>query len=77
MHAVSLHFRWALLTTLLFALIAIGRLAQRQPDAPPSMAVSLLLGLGFACLCITGYLGGQNVYIHGIGVAGACVSSPA
>ena len=74
MHAVSLHFRWALATTLLFALIAIGRLAQNRSDAPPSSAIATLLALGFICLCITGYLGGQNVYVHGIGVMRACVS---
>jgi uncharacterized membrane protein len=75
MHAISLHFRWALLTTLLFVLIAIGRLAQKQSDAPPSTALVALLALGFVCLCIAGYLGGQNVYMHGIGVVGACRSS--
>jgi len=71
LHAVSLHFRWALLTTLLFVLVAIGRLAHRQSDAPPSAVLATLLGLGLLCLCITGYLGGQNVYMHGIGVVGA------
>jgi len=75
LHAVSLHFRWGLLTVLLFVLVAIGRLAHRQSDAPPSTALATLLGLGLVCLCITGYLGGQNVYAHGIGVAGVCEHS--
>jgi uncharacterized membrane protein len=67
-HAISLHFRWAIFTTLALILIAIWRGAGTAPSSRPSRIFLIVLLLATAALVVTGFRGGQNVYRFGVGV---------
>lgn len=66
--AVSLHMIWALFTTLALILLAVWRGAGNAPESRPSSLFLLVLIAATAALIVTGYRGGQNVYLYGIGV---------
>ncbi len=67
-HAVTLHVKWAVLSLLLAALLAVWRGAGSAQDARPTRLFVVLVWLAAAAMLVTGYRGGQNVYRYGIGV---------
>ncbi|HEY0801337.1 MAG TPA: DUF2231 domain-containing protein [Steroidobacteraceae bacterium] len=67
-HAISIHLRWAVFTTLVLLLLAIWRGAGTSQGSRPSWLFVILLVAASAALIVTGYRGGQNVYEYGIGV---------
>jgi uncharacterized membrane protein len=69
--AVSLHLRWAFFSTLVLLLLAVWRGAGCAQDSRPSWLFLFMLLAGSAALVVTGYRGGQNVYLYGIGVHGS------
>jgi uncharacterized membrane protein len=68
-HAISLHVKSAVVTTLLVLLAAVWRGAGTEPTSRPSWAFLVILWAATVALTVTGYRGGQNVYRYGIGVA--------
>jgi uncharacterized membrane protein len=66
--AVSLHFKWAVASTLALSVLAAWRGAGGPADARPSWLFVIVLCAAGAALLVTGYRGGQNVYRYGIGV---------
>jgi uncharacterized membrane protein len=73
--AISLHLKWAMLTTLLLVLLAVWRGAGTAPGSRPSWAFIVLLLAAVAALVVTGYRGGENVYRYGVGVEKIAVRS--
>jgi len=67
-HAISLHVRWAMFTTLGLVLLAVWRGAGTAQESRPSWIFMIVLLGAFAALVVTGYRGGQNVYRFGVGV---------
>jgi uncharacterized membrane protein len=67
--AISIHLRWAMVSSFLLTLLAVWRGAGTAAASRPSWLFLALLTLASAGLVRTAYLGGQNVYRHGIGVA--------
>lgn len=63
-HMVAALTAWSLYAGSLFL-----RIKGMQPAPADSMALALS-GLGFLALVATGWLGGQLVYVHGVGTAG-------
>jgi uncharacterized membrane protein len=66
--AVSIHVKWALLTSVAVLLLAVWRGAGSAQHSRPSWLFLLVLFAATAALIETGYRGGQNVYRFGIGV---------
>jgi uncharacterized membrane protein len=66
--AMTIHMRWALGTLILFVIAAVlaWRTRTRPAGTGPLLALFLLVGAG--ALLITGWLGAENVYRHGLGV---------
>jgi uncharacterized membrane protein len=67
--AITAHVKSALFTTVLVLLVAVWRGAGTAQDSRPSWIFVFLLWAATAALMVTGYRGGQNVYLYGIGVA--------
>jgi uncharacterized membrane protein len=67
-HAISLHFFWGCAAMSVFAVLAVGRVAGIKAQTPPSTIFVVLLLLAAILMCVTGYLGGENVYRYGVGV---------
>jgi uncharacterized membrane protein len=67
-HAVSMHFFWGCAAMSIFAVLAVGRIAGIKAEALPSTIYVVILLLAAMLLCVTGYLGGENVYRYGVGV---------
>ena len=66
--AVALHVKWAIFTSLALLLLAVWRGAGAAQESRPSwLFIVILLGVT-AALVVTGYRGGQNVYLYGVGV---------
>lgn len=74
-HAISLHVRWAMFTTLGLVLLAVWRGAGNAQESRPSWIMIIVLLGAFAALVATGYRGGQNVYRYGVGVRTAAESA--
>ena len=74
--AVSLHFKWAIFTSLALVLLAVWRGAGNAQESRPSWIFLALLLAATATLIVTGYRGGQNVYRFGVGVHGAAAVRP-
>jgi uncharacterized membrane protein len=68
--AISLHMKWAVLTTLMVLLLAVWRGAGTAQESRPSWIFVVVLMAATAALIMTGYRGAQNVYRHGVGVHG-------
>jgi uncharacterized membrane protein len=66
--AISVHLKWAIFTTLALVLLAVWRGAGTRQESRPSWLFLLLLSAAAVSLIVTGYRGGQNVYVHGVGV---------
>jgi uncharacterized membrane protein len=73
--AISLHMKWAMLSTLAIVLLAIWRGAGTAPGSRPSWVFIIVLLAATAALVVTGYRGGQNVYEFGVGVKRIAVLS--
>jgi uncharacterized membrane protein len=58
-------------TTVLVLLAALWRSVGVAAQSRPSSVFMVILWLATASLLVTGYRGGQNVYVHGIGVQAA------
>jgi uncharacterized membrane protein len=67
---ISLHTKWAMLSTLALVLLAVWRGAGTAHTARPSWLFIIVLFGAAAALAVTGYHGGQNVYEFGVGVKG-------
>lgn len=66
--AISLHLKWAILTTLVLVLLAVWRGAGTAQQSRPSWLFLFVLLAASAALVMTGYHGAQNVYEFGVGV---------
>ena len=66
--AMTIHLKWAWAAFVLFALAAILGWFDRQRIAGAGLLLSTVLIAATIALSVTGYLGGENVYRHGIGV---------
>ncbi|MEP6884269.1 MAG: DUF2231 domain-containing protein [Gammaproteobacteria bacterium] len=66
--AISLHLRWAIVSTLLLVLLSVWRGAGTAHESLPSWIFLAVLTTAAASLAMTGYRGGQNVYRYGVGV---------
>ncbi len=73
--AISLHLKWAVLTSLLLLLLGVWRGAGSAQESRPSWGFLVVLLVATASLIVTGYRGGQNVYRYAIGVHGSVVPS--
>jgi uncharacterized membrane protein len=69
--AVAAHVKSAFVTTGLVLLAALWRSVGVPAQSRPSSVFMVILWLAVASLLVTGYRGGQNVYVHGIGVEAA------
>jgi uncharacterized membrane protein len=66
--AISIHLKWAMLTTLLLVLLAVWRGAGTASRSRPSWIFLVVLIAAGAALSFTAYRGGKNVYEYGVGV---------
>ena len=66
--AISVHVKWAMLTTLLLVLLALWRGAGATSQSRPSWLFLIVLVAASAALIFTGYRGGKNVFEYGVGV---------
>ncbi len=67
--AVARHAKWAMLTVFALLAMAVWRGAGTAFESRPSRPFLIALLLATAALIVTGYLGGENVYRYGVGVA--------
>ncbi|HEY2463462.1 MAG TPA: DUF2231 domain-containing protein [Steroidobacteraceae bacterium] len=67
-HAISVHLKWAMFTTLLLVLLAVWRGAGSASRSKPSWIFLIVLIAAGAALSFTAYRGGKNVYEYGVGV---------
>ncbi len=74
--AVSMHFKWAIFTSLALVLLAVWRGAGSAQDSRPTWIFLALLLAATAALIVTGYRGGQNVYRFGVGVHSSAAVHP-
>src|ERR1700723_2681820 len=66
--AISIHLKWAMLTTLLLVLLAVWRGGGTASRSRPSWIFLVVLIAACAALSFTAYRGGKNVYEYGVGV---------
>jgi len=67
--AIAAHVKSAVVTTMLVLLVAVWRGVGTDSNSRPGWGFLLMLWVAASALTVTGYRGGQNVYVHGIGVA--------
>ena len=70
--AVSAHVKSAFVTTVLVLLATLWRSVGMPAQSRPSAVFMVLLWAATISLLVTGYRGGQNVYVHGVGVQAPC-----
>ena len=66
--AMTIHLKWAWTAFVLFAIAAVLAWRDRKRFAGASIVLSIVLIAAASALAVTGYLGGENVYRHGLGV---------
>lgn len=66
--AMTIHLKWAIATLVLLVLAAVAAWRDRQRVVGASAMLAVALLLASASLAVTGYLGAENVYRHGLGV---------
>lgn len=66
--AMTIHLKWAWASLVLFVIAAILAWRDRLRIAGVSIPLSVVLIAGALSLAVTGYLGAENVYRHGLGV---------
>ncbi len=66
--AISMHVKWAMLSSMMLLLLAVWRGAGQAQDSRPAWLFLCLLLVACAALAMTGYRGAVNVYHYGIGV---------
>jgi uncharacterized membrane protein len=66
--AMTIHLKWAWTTLVLFAIAAALAWRERRRVQGAGLALEVVLLAGVSALLVTGYLGGENVYRHGLGV---------
>jgi uncharacterized membrane protein len=67
--AISAHVKWAMFTSLALILASVWRGAGTAQQSRPSWLFVAVLSMVCIALSMTGYLGGENVYRYGVGVA--------
>jgi uncharacterized membrane protein len=67
--AISSHVKWAMFTSLALILVSVWRGAGSAQQTRPSWLFVAVLGATCIALSVTAYLGGENVYRYGVGVA--------
>lgn len=67
-HAISVHTKWAMLTTLMLLLLSVWRGAGVAQTSRPSWIFLIVLFAASAALVFTGYRGGKNVFEYAVGV---------
>jgi uncharacterized membrane protein len=65
---ISVHVKWAMLTTLLLVLLAVWRGAGSTSRSRPSWVFLLALLVASTALSFTAYRGAKNVYEYGVAV---------
>lgn len=76
-HLVMLrHRNWALGCTLGLIALAVWDGLRQKAERPPHAALLPIMVLVSASLGVTGWLGGEMVYRHGIGVSAAAFATP-
>jgi uncharacterized membrane protein len=66
--AISVHVKWAMLSTLLLVLLAVWRGAGSASRSRPSWIFLIVLIAASAALSFTAYRGAKNVFEYGVGV---------
>jgi len=66
--AISVHVKWAMLTTLLLVLLAVWRGAGSASRSRPSWIFLIVLIAASFTLSYTAYRGGKNVFEYAVGV---------
>lgn len=66
--AMTIHLKWAWTAFVLFSIAAVLAWFDRKRFAGAGIVLSIVLVAAASTLAVTGYLGGENVYRHGIGV---------
>jgi uncharacterized membrane protein len=66
--AMKLHLTWAVTTTVVLVAVAIIDCWHSQIDRPASWVVTVTVVFLAGAIAVTGWLGGEVVYRHGIGV---------
>lgn len=66
--AMTIHLKWAWTALILYVMAAFLAWRDRRRAVGASLALSVVLLGGLVALAMTGYLGGENVFRHGIGV---------
>lgn len=66
--AMTIHLKWAWASLVLFVIAAFLAWRDRHRIAGASIPLSVVLVAGALSLAVTGYLGAENVYRHGLGV---------
>lgn len=75
-YPMLLHRSWALSTAAVFILLALWNYALYRRNKTHNGAF-IIAAMGAACLlAITGYLGGELVFTHGVGVRAVPIESP-
>jgi len=66
--AMEAHRAWALPTTVVLVIVAAIDWGQSRADQPASWSVTIIVAFLLGAVAVTGWLGGETVYRHGIGV---------
>jgi uncharacterized membrane protein len=66
--AMTIHLKWAWVAFALFGTASVLAWRDRKRRAGAAIPLSIILLAAASALAVTGYLGGENVYRHGIGV---------
>lgn len=66
--AMTIHLKWAWAAFALFGFASLLAWRDRMRSAGAGALLSVVLLAASAALAVTGYLGGENVYRHGLGV---------
>ena len=66
--AMKVHLTWAVSTTIVLVIVAIIDGWRSQVDRPASWGVTIMVAFLVGAIAVTGWLGGEVVFRHGVGV---------